>query len=169
MDLQQYLAQIVSARIETAERLAFQYQQDLQRYSQIQEQKALSTAKSEAESEIIRLEYATNRDALLQQYGFSLTALQNSEGWEGVFGSRFAQLLQHDQEALREWSESADQAFNLVRQSAVALEGLGRKAFDSFAQGMGQNIASAIVYKSRSARRCGRRWRARWRRSRRRV
>jgi hypothetical protein len=138
---------MVGARATSRERIEYQYSADLQRYSQVEELKSLKLATTEGEREAIVQQYALNRSMLLLRYGQDLRALENSQGWQGVFGSRFAQLLAHDEEALRTWATSADQAFNLVSQSAVMMEGFLQKGFESFAQGMGQNIASAIVYK----------------------
>jgi hypothetical protein len=146
VQLQGFLAQMVTSRLTAAERLEYQYDLDLANLSAAKMEASIIVAGGEERRASIEAQYALNRTAVLQKYGKDLVALENSQGWNGVFGSRFAQLLQHDEAALREWATSADQAFNMVSQRMVGLEGLGRMAFNSLATGMGQNIASAIVY-----------------------
>lgn len=146
--LQGELANMLTARMTPGERTEFNYEQDLQKYSQAKEAEALKLAQSEEEKNAIIQQYGMNREALLQKFGADMMALQNSQGWEGVFGSQFAQLIQNDQELLREWSESADQAMLMVRVAAEGTEQIMQRGFHSFAQGMGSAIASAIVYKN---------------------
>jgi len=145
--LQQHLAQILTARMTTRERLEFQYSQDAERFGAIEESKALSVAKSEQEQDIIRAQFALNRRASLEAYLGDLNALRNSEGWQGVFGEQFGSAIRGNEELLRMWGESANQSLMMV---SVAMEGTQetfQRGFRSFAQGMGQNIAQAFVYR----------------------
>jgi hypothetical protein len=145
--LQQHLAQIITARMTTGERLAFQYDQDLERYSEVEEQKALVVAKTEGEIDAIRQQFGLNRKAALEAYAGELNALRNSQGWQGVFGEEFAQAIRGNEALLRAWAESADQSLLMV---AVAVEGTAQtfqRGFQGFSRAMGANIAQAIVYR----------------------
>jgi len=147
VELQQQYGEMISRRMTSYERLAFAYDQDLARYSAAEEQKKLVTAKDEQEREIIRRQFELNRQAALNQYGTGLVMLQNSQGWEGVFGDYFAQQIRGNEELLREWSESANRSTIMVRVSMETLRQSAQRTFTTFAQGMGQNIANAIVYR----------------------
>ncbi len=63
-----------------------------------------------------------------------------------MFGSKFAQMIKGNENLMREWATSSDQAMMMVQVTMEGLREMGRSAFDEFAQGMGQNIADAIVY-----------------------
>ncbi|HWQ55688.1 MAG TPA: hypothetical protein VN442_18520, partial [Bryobacteraceae bacterium] len=143
---QQWMAGVVAQRMTTNERLAFFYEQDLQRWSEVELAKA---QKDQGPGEKLALEqqYALNREAALQRYGQELQVLYNSQGWQGMFGEPFAQALREDEQLLREWAESADQAMMMVRISGEVTSESLRRGFRNFSQGMGQNIAQAIVYK----------------------
>jgi len=146
-DLQQHLAAIVTARMTSAERLGWQYEQDLERFSEVEESKALLLAKNEAEADTMRQQFALNRQVALTAYETGLTQLANSTGWRGVFGAEFANSIRGNEALLREWSESADQSMMMVRVSVEALNESAQRAFGQFAQAMGTNIANAVIYR----------------------
>jgi hypothetical protein len=145
--LQHELAATFGARQTNAERLKWQYDQDLVKFGEVEEAKTLKTASSEAEREIIRRQYDMNRAAAFARYGEEMTALYNSQGWQGLFGAEFAQRIRGNEALLREWAYSADQSLMMVRVAAESLREMAVKTFGQFAQAMGQNIAQAIVYK----------------------
>jgi hypothetical protein len=144
---QRALAEMVTARFTSMERLRFSYDQDLARFSAVEEAKAKKTAKTEAERRAIEQQFEMNRAAAYAKYGTDLTVLYNSRGWQGVFGNAFAQAIRGNEQLLRQWAESANQSVLMVKVSLEALDEMGQKAFGDFAQAMGQNIAQAIVYK----------------------
>jgi hypothetical protein len=82
----------------------------------------------------------------VSKFGVQLQAMRNSQGWQGVFGAEFAQLLKGNEAALKEWATSANQGMTMVQLSLAALDGIGREAFEHLSEGMGRNIAAAIVY-----------------------
>jgi hypothetical protein len=147
LTLQQELAGIMTARQTSAERIRWTYDQDLQRFSEVEEAKALKGKTSEAEIAATRAQYDMLRGAAFARYGEELSTLYNSQGWQGVFGNHFTQYIRENEQLLREWSSSADQSMSIVRVAVESLGTMSRKAFMQFAQGMGQNIANAIVYK----------------------
>ncbi len=146
VDLQEHLAQIVQARLTTSEQVTFLYDREMQKYSEAEEAKTMARARGEEEQLILSQQFALNRAALTAQYQTDLQVLANSEGWQAVFGAAFQDLLRNDEEALRRWAEAADQAMVMVGLSAVALEEIGKRAFQEFARGMAANVAYAIVY-----------------------
>lgn len=144
--LQQNMASVISAHMTTAERLQFSYEQDLQKFDEVQEGKVLATARGEAQQDAIRQQFALNRQALTDRYKSELQALANSQGWQAVLGGEFGRLLKNDEVAWREWSESADQAMSMVKLSDVAMTEELQQGFQSFGRAMAQNIAQAIIY-----------------------
>jgi len=147
---QEALDRMLRANETHEERLNAEYQLDLQRFSAAAEAKAVAAIRAEgasdAQVEAIHQQYAALRAAATDKYGKDLQSLTNSTGWQDVFGSRFGELLKGDEEKLREWSSSANQSLLLVQNAAAMLGQQGREAFDQFEEGMGQSIASAIVY-----------------------
>lgn len=144
--LQNSLAQQYQLTLTSRDRLDFAYQMELQRFSEVEEQKALATAQSEQEQQVIRALFAANRKQLLDNYKADLHALLNSQGWQGVFGNHFAQLIRNNEKLLREWVTSTHQATLLVKVSLESLKQIGKETFDEFSRAMGGNIAQAIVY-----------------------
>lgn len=141
-----------AARIEgewqTAEqRVAAQYQADVAKFSTAEEKKSLTLATSEAQRAAIRAQFQAIRDDLYRKEQNELQALKNSQGWRGVFGSEFAQMIRGDADLSREWAQSLNQSHMLVRASLEGLKEAGQQTFEHLAQGMGSNIANARVYK----------------------
>ena len=143
---EEFLDRILRANETSGERLEHVYQLDLDRYSDVEESKAAAAMHGTEHEEEVHQQFARIRSALLTQYQNDLTALANSQGWQGVFGSKFAALLKGDEAALREWATSSNQSLLLVQYSLTALDQMGSQAFQHFAQGMAGNIAGAIVY-----------------------
>jgi len=144
--LQEHLGRMLQAQMTHAERLREQYEKDLAEVGSEQEAKTLKTAKGEAERTAIEAQFAALRKTLGDRYSADLQALQNSQGWQGVFGSKFGALLRGNEAAMREWATSASQSHLMVKYSLEMLDEVGQKTFEHFAAGMGGNIASAIVY-----------------------
>ncbi|HEY7391986.1 MAG TPA: hypothetical protein VH640_25945 [Bryobacteraceae bacterium] len=132
---------------ETAyERLAADYKEDLEKCSYAEEAKAAAAVKGTEHEMEVHQQYAAMRAALLTKYGNDLQQLYNSQGWQNIFGSKFAQQLKGDQAALKEWATSANQSILLVKDATAMLGQQAKEAFDQFANGMGQGIAQAMVY-----------------------
>jgi len=146
VQLQSHMAQMVAAHMTAQERLDFQYQQDLARFSEVEMEKFIREKGLEDQRASIEQQYALNRKAVNDKYAMDLQALQNSQGWQGVFGNKFAQAIKGNEALWREWATSANQSLMMVRVTMEALKELGGQTFEQFAQGMGQNIADAIVY-----------------------
>ena len=145
--LQAEYAATIASRLTSYGRIASAYDQDVARYSKAEEEKSLLTAKGERTRAQIRERYDLNRQAALDRYGEDLMRLQNSQGWQGVFGDFFAQRIRGNEELLRDWQTSADQSMLMTRVAVEALGDQSRRAFGMMAQGMGQAIAQAIIYK----------------------
>lgn len=144
--LQQHLEQMVLAELVGKDKLAFQYQQDLRAFSAAEEAKALKTAQGEAEQNTIRAFYAQSRALITAKYKNDLQTLLNSQGWQGVFGSHFASMIKGDEALMKQWATSNAQSLLLMKVAYNELKDVGHQAFESLAQGMGQNIAQAVVY-----------------------
>ena len=146
VDLQGHLAQIVTANMISQERLEFQRDQDLAKYSEVELGKTEAFKAGGAQRQTIEAQFSLNRSAVLKKYQTDLQALQNSQGWQGVFGAKFAQGIRGNEALMREWATSSNQSLLSVKVTMESLKEMGQGAFADLAQGMGQNIASAIVY-----------------------
>ena len=144
--LQQNVEQMVLANLVGADKLNFQYQQDLRNFSQVEEAKALKTAQSEAERATIHAFYEQANKQLLQTHAQDLQQLLNSQGWRGVFGDHFASQIKGNEALMKEWASSSNQSLLMVNVTMEALKKLLIDTFTQFAQGMAQNIAHALIY-----------------------
>jgi hypothetical protein len=144
--LQEHLKQTISAETTAKEKLWLTYQEDLARYSDVEKKKALATATSAEQRAQIEKEFAALRSALLKKYGIDLQALQNSQGWQGVFGSHFSALIRSNEALMNEWAASTNRDTLMVKVALQGLQDMAKKAFEQFAQGMGANIAHAVIY-----------------------
>jgi len=146
VQMQRHLAEMVTANFTARERLAWQYEQDLEKLSEVEEAKSLLTATSEAQREATRQQYDINREAALKRYEVQLQALRNSEGWQGFFGAKFAELIRGNEELSRAWAERTERSMLDVRVATAGLSEMGRRAFEGFAEGMGAAGAEALIY-----------------------
>lgn len=143
--LTQHLEADVAATMTGQQKLYMEYQKSLEQYGQIEEQKALKTAQTEAEAETIREFYARIRSSLTLKYQNDLQTLLNSQGWQGVFGNSFGQLIKGNEALFREWSTSANQGLLMVRMSLEALKEQSQQTFLELARGMGNSITQAAI------------------------
>jgi hypothetical protein len=144
--LQNHLGTMLRATMTHQQLLEAEYQKDLAAFSDTELRKVLLTAKSEAEAQAIRERFAQIRGLITKRYEADLQMLQNSQGWQGVFGNKFAQAIRGNEALLKEWQQSTNQALMLVRVTFEALDEMGQRAFDHLAQGMGSGIAHAFMY-----------------------
>jgi hypothetical protein len=144
--LKGHLQQIQSAWQTAEQRIAAQYEADVAKYSAAEEKKALIGKTSPKERAEIEARYAAIRGALLVKEGQDLQALRNSQGWQGVFGAPFGQMIKGNEALLKEWAASTNQSVMLVRVTMEGLKETAQESFKSFSQGMGQSIANAFVY-----------------------
>lgn len=144
--LQAAIGQMIAERMTSAEKVQWLYWQDLEKFSQVEEEKAKAAASSESEIAQITAIYELARQTALDRYSRSLQAIYNSQGWRAVFGAEFAQRIRGNEALLREWSETTNQAAMMVRVALESLGEMGGQAFGNFSKAMGQNIAAAIVY-----------------------
>jgi hypothetical protein len=144
--LQAHLGTMLNAEATRVTKLADQYNKDLRAFSQAEEAKVLLTAKSESERSAIETQFAALRTALLDKYALDLQGLQNSQGWQGIFGSKFASGLKNNEDLMKQWATSSNQSLMLVKVSLENLKEMGQHAFEQMAQGMGAGIANALVY-----------------------
>ena len=84
--------------------------------------------------------------ALLTQYQHKLQELENSTGWQGVFGDKFAQSIKGDADLSKQWAQSTNQSLMLVQVAMESMGEMGEEAFGKMAEGMGGAIAQAMVY-----------------------
>lgn len=146
--LVQHQTQILALHTTGAERLRLDYEKDLQQYSAVEERKVVATATGEAEIYAVHQKFANLRSAITTKYQQDLQTLRNSQGWQGVFGSQFAQMVKGDEELLRQWAQSTNQSLMLVKMALSDLKEMGHQAFQQMAQGMAQGIVQAIQYKT---------------------
>jgi hypothetical protein len=145
--LQQHLEQINKEWQTDEQKIQAQYQVDVQKYTQAEEQKVVAATQGEQKRAEIHQLYAAIRTALYTKEQQDLQKLLNSQGWQGIFGSHFASQIKGDEELLRGWETSSNQALLSVRVAFEALKEMADDALKSIAQGMGQGIVHAFMYK----------------------
>jgi hypothetical protein len=144
--LGEHLQQIERAEDTSRQRIEGQYAADVAKFKAAEEKKTLSALKDDEQRTQTAAMYAAARAALYQKEQTELQALANSQGWQGVFGSKFAELLRGDEALMKEWSQSSNQSAMMVRVTLEGLKETGEKTFESLGQGMAANIASAVVH-----------------------
>jgi hypothetical protein len=145
--LSTHMASMLTAQMSQADKLRVVYERDLQAYSDVELKKEQARTANGPEQQLaIEQHFAQLRKQLLTGYQADLQALTNSQGWQGVFGGKFGELLRGNETLMKQWATSANQSSMLMKVSLEGLEETGRKTFESLAQGMGGNIASAIVH-----------------------
>jgi len=143
--LQEHLDAAAGANESAQQKLYSEEQKALAEYSQIEEDKALKTAQGEAQVNQILQMYAAIRSQILQKYQDDLQKLQNSQGWQGVFGSYFGTLIKGNQQMMQQWAQSSNQSLMMVRMSLEALREQSVKTFQSMVQGMAQTMIQAFA------------------------
>lgn len=147
--LEEHQEQILAQHMTGQQKLELDYQKDLQKFSDVEEAKALKATQSEAEVTLIQLRYQAIRDQITNKYQQDLQTLQNSQGWQGVFGSKFGEMLRGDEQLLKQWQQSANQSLMLVKVSLQDLKEMSQQAFGQFAESMASGaVAAAIQGKS---------------------
>jgi len=146
LSLQEHLGKVLEANMTASEKLAQIYQNDVAKYAAAEEAKAAAAARASGQEAQVHQQFAAIRTALLDRYNTDLQKLENSTGWQGVFGAKFGELLQGDEQKFKQWQESNNQSSLLMQDSFEMLGEMGQKAFEELAQGEGQAIANAIVY-----------------------
>jgi uncharacterized membrane protein YgcG len=141
-----HLQKMLEGDMTATQKLTAQYQLDVNKFSEAEAEKTARLATSEAQRDAILKQYGANRLAILNEYKSKLQELENSQGWQGVFGNKFASMIKGDEDLSKQWAQSQNQSTMLVQ---VAMEGMGEQAQEAFgkmAEGMGGAIAQAIVY-----------------------
>jgi len=144
--LREHTDKLTEMEMTKYQKLAAEYARDAQQFSQAEEEKQLAAAGSEEKRLALSAQFAALRKQLDQQYQNDLQALMNSEGWQGVFGSHFAQLIKQDEQLSKEWQTSSNQSMMLVQVAMESMGEMGQHAFEGMAQGMAGAIAHAVVY-----------------------
>lgn len=143
--LEEHQLQIVAAHQTERQKLELEYEKDLLKYSEVEEAKVVNTLTSETQIAAIHNQFAATRAAITTQYGQQLQTLINSEGWQGVFGSKFGALLKNDEQLLQQWQQSTNQSLMLVKVTLADLKQMAKDSFEQFAQSMGQGAVNAFV------------------------
>jgi len=146
--LQEHLDRAAGENASEKQKLFLTYQKDLEQYSQVEEQKTLKTAQGNEQRAQIEQTYALVRAQITQKYQDDLQKLLNSQGFQGLFGTYFSNLIRSNQDLLRQWSTSANQSILMVKMSLQSLKDMSQQTFQTFVQGMGQTIATALVAKT---------------------
>ena len=147
--LEEHQEQILAQHMTGQQKLELDYQKDLQKFSDVEEAKALKAAQGDAEIALVHQRYAAVRDSITTKYQQDLQTLQNSQGWQGVFGNKFVEMLKGNEALLKQWQQSANQSLLMVKVSLQDLKQMSQQAFEQFAQSMGSGaVAAAIQGKS---------------------
>ncbi len=143
---QNHSTKMLEANMTAEQKLAAQYQIDVNKFSEAAAAKVAMTAKTVQQAEVIESQYGQIRQQLLNQYQLELQKLYNSQGWQGIFGNYFAQSIRGNANLMKEWAESANQSTLMVKVAIQSLKQDFQDFFNQEAQAMGQSIANALVY-----------------------
>jgi hypothetical protein len=135
-----------SATLVGQQKLKFDYEKDLEAWDTAEAKKTAATVAGTKEREIVESLAALGRKAITDKYQTDLQTLLNSQGWQGVFGTKFGALLRDNEALARQWATSTNQSLLLVKVALQGVKQMGEEAFASLAQGMSANIAHAIEY-----------------------
>jgi len=137
----------IARTYETSEqRIEGQYLADVAKYSAAEEKKRLAGETDETRRWQITQSFAALRASLYTREQTELQMLRNSQGWQGVFGSEFAEGLKRNEALAKAWAESTNQSAMLVRVSLENLKETAQGAFGELAKGEAGSIMSAVVY-----------------------
>jgi hypothetical protein len=128
------------------ERIEGQYLADVAKYSAAEEKKRLAGETDETRRWQITQSFAALRASLYTREQTELQMLRNSQGWQGVFGSEFAEGLKRNEALAKAWAESTNQSAMLVRVSLENLKETAQGAFGELAKGEAASIMHAVVY-----------------------
>ncbi len=143
---QDHSAKLLEANMTTEQKLAVQYQLDLEKFSQAEAAKVAKVALTTQQAEALEKQYAQIRSQLTLQHQQELQKLFNSQGWQGIFGNFFAQSIRGNANLMKEWAESTNQSTLMVKVAIQSLKEDFQDFFNQEAQAMGQSIANALVY-----------------------
>jgi hypothetical protein len=128
------------------QRIGAEYAADAAKFSATEEKKTLALATNVWQRIAIMGQFAAVQAALTQKQQEDLQQLQNSQGWKGVFGSEFAQMIRGNEALSKEWAASQNQAQLMVKVALESMKEEAQHAFQQMAQGMGGAIAQGLVY-----------------------
>src|ERR1035438_9221854 len=128
------------------QRIGAEYAADAAKFSATEEKKTLALATNVWQRIAIMGQFAAVQAALTQKEQEDLQKLQNSQGWKGVFGSEFAQMIRGNEKLSEEWADSQNRAHLMVKVALEAMKEDAQRAFQQMAQGMAGAIAQGLVY-----------------------
>jgi hypothetical protein len=128
------------------QRIGAEYAADAAKFSATEEKKTLALATNVWQRIAIMGQFAAVQAALTQKEQQDLQQLQNSQGWKGVFGSEFAQMIRGNEALSKEWAASQTRAQLMVKVALESMKEEAQHAFQQMAQGMGGAIAQGLVY-----------------------
>lgn len=143
--LQEHLDSLIAANSTAEQRITAEHQKALEQQGAAEDAALRKVAGDEAQANQIRQMYAQINTQLTQKYQNDLQTLLNSQGWQGVFGSHFAQGIQQNKQLMQQWATSTNQSILMVQVTLETLEEQAKKTFDSFVQGMGSSITQAFI------------------------
>jgi hypothetical protein len=144
--LDEHLKQIESKNETSQQRIVSAYKADVEKINAAEQEETVKKSLSEAQRAEVATRYAAIRAALLKKEQTELQELKNSQGFHGVFGAGFAEMIRGNEALAKEWAQSTDQAGMLVKVSLEGLKETAEETFKSFAAGMGASIESAVIH-----------------------
>jgi hypothetical protein len=140
------LQKIQGAHMSSGLRIISEYHAEMAEFDAIEEAKTLALTKGEEKRAQISADFAAIRKALADKEAEDLQKLQNSQGWQGMFGAKFGEMIRGNETLSNEWQSSTDQSRLLVSASLEGLKEEGQKTFESLSQGMTANIIHSFIY-----------------------
>lgn len=144
--LQEHNDRLSEMEMTRRQKLDASYQADAAKLAATYDADLVKFANNLAQKEALEQRYNAAQAQLQLSYQRDLQALENSQGWQGVFGNKFAQMIKGNEQLSRDWATTNDQSAMLVQVAVESLGEMGQQAFEKMADGMGGGIANALVY-----------------------
>jgi len=144
--LGEQLARIEREHMTSAQRIQAEYEADAAKYSAAEQKKTLALTASVYQRAAILAQFAAIQKGLLDKEQADLQQLANSQGWQGVFGAKFAEMIRGNEALSKEWATAQNQSLLMVKVALESMKEMSQQAFQEMAQGMGGAIAHSLVY-----------------------
>lgn len=138
-------ADAMLVKVQTGEaKIRAEYDATLAKYRRDEENKALLTAKTQAEVLAIDQRFEAIRAAALKKKDADLQAFTNSQGFSAAFGSVFGSTISHNQALMQQWAEGGVGAIDMMAVAMQSFHDTGLKTMLDFGSATGNALAQAI-------------------------
>ncbi len=143
--MREHLESLVAVNTTEQQKILTEKQKAIEQANAAEDAALRKVESDEAKANEVRQMYALIRTQIDQKYANDLQTLLNSQGWQGVFGTHFAQGIQQNKQLMQQWATSTNQSILMVQVTLETLQEQAKKTFDGMVQGMGSAITQAFI------------------------